>query len=79
MNFHKNASKQQKDSLAVCGSLCGENQFFFNNYPILLVCSNTIVKTNPNFPQDFPLSNMVRKNKLSEYFSARFLDSHFYV
>ena len=27
MNFHKNASKQQKDSLAECGSIFGEKKF----------------------------------------------------
>ena len=34
-------------------------------------------KTNPNFPQDFPLFKHVKKNKLSEYFCALFWDSHF--
>ena len=27
MNFHKITSKQQKDSLAECGSLCEEKKF----------------------------------------------------
>ena len=31
--------------------------------------------TNPNFPHDFPLFKIVKKNKLSEYFSAPFWDS----
>ena len=31
------------------------------------------------FLQDFPLFKHGKKNKLSEYFSARFWDSHFYV
>ena len=34
---------------------------FVNIYPLLLVQSKKVVKTNPNFPQDLPLSNMVRK------------------
>ena len=34
---------------------------FVNIYPILMFFSKKIIKTNPNFPQVWPLSNMVRK------------------
>ena len=34
---------------------------FVNIYPLLLVWWKTVVKTYPNFPQDLPLSNIVRK------------------
>ena len=34
---------------------------FVNIYPILLIWSKIVVYTNPYFPQDFSLSNMVRK------------------
>ena len=37
--------------------------FFVDIYPLLLVWSKTVVKTNPNFPQDFSLSSMVTKTK----------------
>ena len=40
---------------------------FVNIYPILMVFSKTIVKTNPNFPQDLPLSNMVRKTNFLSF------------
>ena len=48
-------------------------------YPLLLIWSKTVVYTNPNFLQDLPLFKHGKKNKLSEYFSACFWDSHFYV
>ena len=44
-----------------CGSLLMRKTVFVNIYPLFLVFSKTIVKTNPNFPQYLPLSNMVRK------------------
>ena len=34
---------------------------FLNIFLLLLVWSKTVVLTNPNFPQDLPLWNMVRK------------------
>ena len=52
---------------------------FVNIYPLLLVGSKKVVYTNPNFPQDLPLFKYGKKNKLAEYFSARFCDSHIYV
>ena len=40
---------------------------FVNIYHILQVWSNTVVLTNPNFPQDFSLSNMVRNTNFLSY------------
>ena len=40
---------------------------FVNIYPILMFFSKTIIKTNPNFPQDWPLSNMVRKTNFPSF------------
>ena len=34
---------------------------FVNNYPLLQVWSKKNSLKNPNFPQDLPLSNMIRK------------------
>ena len=54
MNFPQRCFKTtEKPSLAVCGSLCGEKQFYWFDKKNVL--------TNPNFPQDLPLSNMVEK------------------
>ena len=59
--------KTERYSLAVCGSLCGENQFLLIFIPFYWFFSKTIVKTNPNFPQDLPLSNMVRKTNFRSF------------
>ena len=50
-----------------------------NIYPLSLVFSKKVVQTNPNFPQDLLRIKYGKKNKLAEYFSARFCDSHFNV
>ena len=55
----------------------GRKTVFVNIYPLLMVWSITFVLTNPNFTQDFTLFKHGKNNKLSEYFSARFCDSHF--
>ena len=52
---------------------------FFNICPLFLVWSKTVVLTNPNFSQGFPLSKMVKKPQLSVYFSARFWESLFWL
>ena len=60
----------ERSSLAVCGSLCREKQFF-------LALSKKVVYTNPNFPQYLPISNMLRK---TNFLSISVLVSgHFYV
>ena len=56
----------------------GRKTVFVNIYPLLLVWSKTFVLTNPNLSQDFTLFKHGKKNKLFEYFSARFWDSHFF-
>ena len=45
---------------------------FFNIYPLLPVCLKKLFKQIQIFPQDFPIFKNVKKNRLSEYFSARF-------
>ena len=57
----------------------GRKTVFVNNCPLLLVWSKTVVYTNQKFPQDFPLFKHVKKNKLSEYFSAPLWDSLFFL
>ena len=52
---------------------------FVNICPLLLVCSKKLFKQIQNFLRICPFSNIVRRKKLAEYFSARFSDSHFYV
>ena len=42
----------------------GRKTVFVNICHLLLVWSKTFVYTNPNFPQDFPLSNMERKTNI---------------
>ena len=41
------------------------------------VCGLLLEKNKLNFPQDLPLFKHAKENKLSEYFSACFWDSHF--
>ena len=50
---------------------------FVNNSPILLLCTKRVVYTNPNFPLDLPIFELVEKNKLSKYFWASFWESQF--
>ena len=68
----------ERYSLAVCGSLCGEKQFFLNLTHFTgffeYNCSN-----KSKFSSGFAPFKYAKKNKLSEYFTARFLDSHFYI
>ena len=52
---------------------------FVNICPLLLGWSKQVVKRYPNFPQDWPLFKLVKKNKLSEYFCATFWDTHCYA
>ena len=62
MNFPQNASKEPKNiSLSVYGSLCGEKQFFLIFVPFYLFDQNQLFKQIPNFPQNIPFSNMLRK------------------
>ena len=63
----------ERHSLAVCVSLCGEKKVFVNNYYLLLVfLKKHLFKQIQIFIRNLPFLNMVRKKKLSEYFSAPF-------
>ena len=62
--LHKCFKTTEKHSLAVLDSICGRKTVFVNIcHHLLLVWWKTVVYTNPNFPQDLPLSNMVIKKK----------------
>ena len=61
----------ERHSFEVCGSLCGEKQFL-----LIFICFYWF---DQNFLQDLPLIKYGKKNNLSEYFSARFYNSHFYA
>ncbi len=74
MNFPKNASKKKKRIVLLYVSNFKEKKkIFVNISPILLARSKHL---HLNFPQHLPLFKHVKKNKLSEYFSAPFGDSH---
>ena len=68
----------ERDSFAVCGSLCGEKKFLL----IFILFSWFVQKQLFKQIQIFLricLSKYVEKNQLAEYFNARFCDSHFFV
>ena len=54
MNFHKNASKQQKESLAECGSLFGEKQFLLIFIPFYWFDQKQLFKQIQIFLRIFP-------------------------
>ena len=58
----------EKHSLAVCGSFCGEKQFFFIFVQFYCFEQKRLFRTNPNFPPDLLLFKCVEKNNLSDYF-----------
>ena len=51
----------ERHSLAVCGSLCGEKQFLLIFILYYWFVPKKLFKEIQNFPQNLPLSNMVRK------------------
>ncbi len=77
MNFSKNASKQQKGITRSMWHTLGRKTVFVNIRPLLLVWSKKFVLTNPNITKNLLLFKHGKKNKLSEYISGRFWDSHF--
>ena len=79
MNFPQIASKQSEShSLAVCVSLCGEKQFLLIFIPFYWFDENSSLNVS-KFSSGLVPFKLGKKNKLSEFFSARFWDSHFYV
>ena len=67
-----------KHCLAVCGSFWGEKQFLLIFVPFYCFVQKGLFTTNQNFPLDFPLLELVEKNKLSKYYSASFWESQFF-
>ena len=65
----------EKHSLSVCGSLWGEKQFWLILSPFNGFVRNSCL-TNPKIFQVLPLFKHVKENKLSEFFSFPFWDSH---
>ena len=57
----------------------GKKNSFFYIYLFYWFDQKKLFKTNPNIPQDLSLFKHDKKNKLSEYFCARFWDSHFFL
>ena len=68
----------EKHSLAVCGSIWGQRTVFFKYLSPFtgLIKRNCLNKSK--FSSRFTLFKHVKKNKLSEYFSAPFWDSYFF-
>ena len=54
MKFHKNASKQQKESLAECSSLFGEKQFLLIFIPFYWFDQKQLFKQIQIFLRIFP-------------------------
>ena len=50
----------RKNGLEVCGLLWGEKQFLLIFIQFYWFDQNEWFKKNPNFPQNFPLSKMIR-------------------
>ena len=67
----------ERHSLAICGSLCGEKQFLLIFIRFDWFDPKHLLKQIQIFLMDLPLFKHGKKKKLSEYFSARFWDSHF--
>ncbi len=68
----------ERHSLAVCGSFCGEKQFLLIFILFYLFNQKKKFKQIQIFLR-FASFKHDKKNKLSEYFSALFWDSNFYV
>ena len=68
----------ERHSLAVCDSICGENSFCLYLFHFTGLFQKNCLKKFKFFSGFAPFK-YGKKNKLSEYFSAHFWDSHFYV
>ena len=67
----------ERHSLAVCGSFCGEKKFLLIFIPFYWFDQKQFFKLI-QISSGFSPFKHGKKNKLSEYFSARFWDSHFF-
>ena len=56
----------------------GKKKKFVNIYPFYWLDQKKLFKSNTNIPQNLSLFKHDKKNKLSEYLSSRFWDSHFF-
>ena len=74
----KSFKTTERYSLAVCGSLCGEKQFLLIFIPFYLFEQKSLFKKILIFLRICPFQTWSKKFS-SEYFSARFWDSHFYA
>ena len=63
--------------MAVCGSFWGEKQILLIFVPFYYFEQKGLFKQILIFHLDLPLYKLVKKNKLSEYFSATFRDASF--
>ena len=78
MNFSpKYIKTTERQSLAVCGSLCGEKTVFFKYLSPFTGLIKNYCLNKSKFSSEFAPFKHGKKNKLSVYFSARFLDSYF--
>ena len=73
----KMLEKTERHSLVRCGSLFGKKQLLLLFIPFYLFHQKRCLNKS-NFSSGFALFKHGRKNKLSEYFSVRFWDSHFF-
>ena len=71
MNFPKRLKKTGRHSLAVCGSPCGEKQFLLIIISFYWFDQKQFFKQIQIFLRICPFKHG-KKNKLSEFFSARF-------
>ena len=75
--FTKMLQNNRKAQFSCMCLTLGRITVFIRICSIWQVWSKRIVKTNPNFTQDLPFWNMLKKKK-SQYFSAPLWDSHFF-
>ena len=61
----------ERHILAICESLCGEKQFFSYLSPLTGLIKNSYLNKS-KFSSGFAPFKRGKKNKTSEYFSARF-------
>ena len=78
MNYRNKLQATERQCLAVCGSLCVEKEFVLIFIPfdrfVQKSCLNKSI-----FSTGFASFKHGKKNKLSEYFSARFWDRLFWL
>ena len=76
--FPKILKKKKKAKFSCMWLILLENFFLLIFSSFYCFIQKGLFTTNPNFPLDLPLLKFVKKNKLSECFSAPFWESHFF-